>query len=182
MISRMTSLAYTPRPSRPVTRIRRTFSGSIARHCDASTSRTCDVPMPNATAPNAPWVDVWLSPHAIVMPGCVSPSSGPMTWTMPCAPLDRSKQPDACLAAVPLERRQHVLGHHVEERPPLVARGDDVVDRRDRPVRDSAPSSPRARSMSNACGVVTSWIRCRPMNSCVCPFGSLRTVCASQTF
>ncbi len=36
--------------------------------------------------------------------------------------------------------------------------------------------------MSNACGVVTSWIRCRPTNSCVCPFGSLRTVCASQTF
>ena len=41
---------------------------------------------------------------------------------------------------------------------------------------------PRARSMSNACGVVTSWIRCRPMNSCVWPFGSLRTVCRSQTF
>ena len=63
--------------------MRRTFSGSIARHCEASTSRTCDVPMPNAIAPNAPCVDVWLSPHAIVMPGCVNPSSGPMTWTMP---------------------------------------------------------------------------------------------------
>ena len=63
--------------------MRRTFNGSIARHWLASTSRTCEVPMPNATAPNAPCVDVWLSPHAIVMPGCVSPSSGPITWTMP---------------------------------------------------------------------------------------------------
>ena len=63
--------------------IRLTFSGSSARHCDASTSRTWDVPMPNAMAPRAPCVDVWLSPHAIVIPGCVSPSSGPITWTMP---------------------------------------------------------------------------------------------------
>ena len=39
--------------------------------------------MPNAIAPSAPCVEVWLSPHAIVMPGCVSPSSGPITWTMP---------------------------------------------------------------------------------------------------
>ncbi len=45
--------------------------------------------MPNATAPNAPWVDVWLSPHAIVIPGCVSPSSGPMTCTIPWDPLSR---------------------------------------------------------------------------------------------
>ncbi len=39
--------------------------------------------MPNAMAPSAPCVDVWLSPHAIVIPGWVSPSSGPITWTMP---------------------------------------------------------------------------------------------------
>ena len=72
--------------------MRRTFKGSSARHCDARTSRTWDVPMPNATAPNAPCVEVWLSPHAIVMPGCVSPSSGPMTWTMPCRVSDRSQR------------------------------------------------------------------------------------------
>jgi hypothetical protein len=46
--------------------------------------------MPKATAPNAPCVDVWLSPQAIVIPGCVRPSSGPITCTMPCEPLDRS--------------------------------------------------------------------------------------------
>ena len=76
---------------------------------------------------------------------------------------------------------EHVLGHHVEERPPLIARRDDVIDGRDRAL-GKRTFQPRARSMSNACGVVTSWIRCSPMNSCVCPFGSRRTVCASQTF
>ena len=38
------------------------------------------------------------------------------------------EQPDAVLAAVTLERRQHVLGHHVEEGPPLIERRDDVID------------------------------------------------------
>ena len=39
--------------------------------------------MPKASAPNAPCVAVWLSPQTIVMPGCVQPSSGPITCTMP---------------------------------------------------------------------------------------------------
>ena len=46
----------------------------------------------------------------------------------------------------------------------------------------NATVTPRARSMSNACGVVTSWSRCSPMKSCVCPVGSRRTVWRSQTF
>ena len=49
----------------------------------ASTCSTSLVPMPKASAPNAPWVEVWLSPHTMVMPGWVRPCSGPMTWTMP---------------------------------------------------------------------------------------------------
>src|SRR6266478_217602 len=36
-------------------------------------------------------------------------------------------------------------------------------------------------SIWKACGVVTSWIRCRPIRSWVWPDGSVRTVCASQT-
>ena len=51
--------------------------------CVASTCSTSLVPMPNASAPNAPCVLVWLSPQTIVMPGWVSPSCGPMTCTMP---------------------------------------------------------------------------------------------------
>ena len=49
----------------------------------ASTCSTSDVPMPCASAPNAPWVEVWLSPHTMVVPGRVKPCSGPMIWTMP---------------------------------------------------------------------------------------------------
>ena len=54
-----------------------------ARHWVARTCSTSLVPIPNASAPNAPWVAVWESPQTIVMPGCVTPSSGPITWTMP---------------------------------------------------------------------------------------------------
>ncbi len=49
----------------------------------ASTCSTSDVPMPNASAPIAPWVEVWLSPQTMVVPGRLMPSSGPMMWTMP---------------------------------------------------------------------------------------------------
>ena len=51
--------------------------------CVASTCSTSLVPMPNASAPNAPCVEVCESPQTIVMPGCVTPSSGPITCTMP---------------------------------------------------------------------------------------------------
>ena len=49
-------------------------------------ARTCStslVPMPKASAANAPWVLVCESPHTTVIPGSVAPCSGPMTWTMP---------------------------------------------------------------------------------------------------
>ena len=60
--------------------------------CVASTSRTWLVPMPNAMAPNAPWVEVCESPQAIVVPGWVMPCSGPTMCTMPCLPVARSKK------------------------------------------------------------------------------------------
>ena len=59
------------------------FGRVCKMHCEASTISTSLVPMPNATAPMAPWVDVCESPHTIVMPGSVSPRSGPTTWIMP---------------------------------------------------------------------------------------------------
>ena len=49
----------------------------------ASTCSTSLVPMPKASAPKAPWVEVCESPQTIVMPGWVTPSSGPITCTMP---------------------------------------------------------------------------------------------------
>ncbi len=86
-----TSLAVTPRLSEPVRVIRIAFGFCCARHCVARTCSTSLVPMPKASAPNAPCVLVWLSPHTIVAPGRVRPSSGPITCTMPWRPLSKSK-------------------------------------------------------------------------------------------
>jgi hypothetical protein len=85
-----TSFAVTPLLSDPVNVIRIAFGFCCARHCVASTCSTSLVPMPKASAPNAPCVLVWLSPHTIVVPGSVRPSSGPMTCTMPWRPLSKS--------------------------------------------------------------------------------------------
>ena len=83
MIARITSLAVTPLPSSPVTSTDIVFGRVCRSVCVASTCSTSEVPIPNARAPRAPCVEVWLSPQTIVMPGWVSPCSGPITCTMP---------------------------------------------------------------------------------------------------
>ncbi|CFW07453.1 Uncharacterised protein [Bordetella pertussis] len=55
----------------------------MARVWVASTCSASEVPMPQAQAPSAPSVEVWLSPQATVMPGSTRPSSGAITCTMP---------------------------------------------------------------------------------------------------
>ena len=52
---------------------------------------------------SAPCVEVWESPHAMVMPGCVSPSSGPITWTMPWLCVRQVVERHAEVAAVAFE-------------------------------------------------------------------------------
>ena len=59
--------------------------------------------MPKASAPNAPWVEVCESPQTMVMPGLVRPSSGPMTWTMPCDARLHVEEFDAEFGAVAAE-------------------------------------------------------------------------------
>ena len=86
----MMSLAVTPGATGHRPAPRKVFGRFCSRHCVARTCSTSLVPMPKASAPKAPWVAVWLSPQTMVMPGWVSPSSGPMTWTMPCRPLATS--------------------------------------------------------------------------------------------
>ncbi len=88
MIASTTSLLVTPgrsRPSSDVTVMAIVLNGLSGNVWVASTCSTSDVPMPNAMAPNAPWVEVWESPQTTVMPGWVSPSCGPTTCTMPCS-------------------------------------------------------------------------------------------------
>ena len=98
MMARITSLAATPAASRPSTVTRRVFGLRCQSVCVASTCSTSLEPMPNASAPNAPWVAVWLSPHTSSMPGSVSPCSGPMTCTMPRRTSPRPKKTMPCCA------------------------------------------------------------------------------------
>ena len=83
MIARITSLPVTPSGRLPSTDTRMFLAGFWISVWVASTCSTSEVPMPKASAPNAPCVEVWLSPHTIVMPGRVRPCSGPITCTMP---------------------------------------------------------------------------------------------------
>jgi hypothetical protein len=54
------------------------------------------------------------------------------------------EQPDAFIATIALERREHILGHYVEKRAPLIPRRHDVVDCPNRPLRK--PHAPAARA------------------------------------
>ncbi len=63
----------------PMKLIDKVFGLFIHMHCVDNTCSTSLVPIPNAKVPNAPCVDVWLSPQTIVEPGIVSPNSGPIT-------------------------------------------------------------------------------------------------------
>ena len=81
----MTSLGVTPSGRSPSTVTAIVFGRSSGSVWVASTCSTWLVPMPNASAPNAPCVDVCESPQTIVMPGWVMPSCGPITCTMPCS-------------------------------------------------------------------------------------------------
>ncbi len=78
------SLAVTPLPKLPSTLTSMFLAFLASRVCVAITCSTSLVPMPWASAPKAPWVEVWLSPQTTVMPGRVAPFSGPITCTMPC--------------------------------------------------------------------------------------------------
>ena len=56
MMARMMSLAVTPVGSSPSTAMRKVLGLDCGSVCVASTCSTSLVPMPNASAPNAPWV------------------------------------------------------------------------------------------------------------------------------
>ncbi len=77
------SLGVTQGDSRPSKTTRMFFCRRIFRVWVASTCSTSLVPMPMASVAKAPWVAVWESPQTMVMPGRVSPCSGPITCTIP---------------------------------------------------------------------------------------------------
>ncbi len=81
----MMSLALTPGRSVPSTLMAMVLNGFRDSVWVAMTCSTSEVPMPMASAPKAPWVEVCESPQTTVMPGCVRPSCGPTTCTIPCS-------------------------------------------------------------------------------------------------
>ena len=72
--------------------------------------------MPKASAPKAPWVQVWLSPHTTSLPGRVSPCSGPSTWAMPVSASLTPKWGMPHLAA-PADRRERWMALHCASPP-----------------------------------------------------------------
>ena len=83
MTARIASFGLTPAGSVPSRLTAIVLNGASGRVWVASTCSTWLVPMPKASAPNAPCVEVCESPQTMVMPGWLSPSCGPITCTMP---------------------------------------------------------------------------------------------------
>ena len=181
MSARMMSFAETPGRRVPSTRTSYVRGWRWRSVWVARTISTSLVPIPNASAPNAPCVAVWLSPHTIVIPGCVRPSSGPMTWTIPCVSSPRAWRgmPNCaqlstscwiCAAAIEsrIGRPRGVVGVEWS----IVAT-----------VRSGwRTGSPRSRRPVKACGLVTSWTRWRSIARIAGAPGSCETTWSSQIF
>ena len=154
------SFAPTPGRGAPVKRTSIVLGRDCMTHCVARTCSTSLVPMPKASAPKAPWVDVWESPQTITAPGWVAPSSGPMTWTMPWSGESRScsSMPASWALRSSVATCRAATSSAIGRlRSPVGTLWSTVASvssgrRTRRPAR---------RSPSNAWGEVTSWTRCR---------------------
>ena len=144
--------------------IRIDFGFGCESVCVASTCSTSLVPIPNASAPNAPCVAVCESPHTIVIPGWVTPSSGPMMWTIPwrSEPSEYSGMPNSSQLASSAStwRRDSASLILAETGVPSVGTLWSAVASVRSGRRTSRPAS---RRPSNACALVTSWTRWRSM-------------------
>ena len=79
----------------------------------ASTCSTSEVPIPKASAPKAPWVEVWLSPQTIVIPGLRQAELGPDHVDDALASRAGGVEVDAELLAVRPQRVELRLRHRV---------------------------------------------------------------------
>ena len=118
--------------------------------------------MPKASAPKAPWVEVWESPHTIVMPGWVMPSWGPMMWTTPwsLSPKEWMRRPNSSAFLRKVSTWARLTGSAIGARMFSVGVLWSSVHKVFSGRRTPRPAS---RSPSKACGLVTSCTRCRSM-------------------
>ena len=159
----------------PSGRLPRTVTAIICGRCCgsvwvASTCSTSLVPMPNASAPNAPCVLVCESPQTIVIPGWVSPNCGPITCTIPwpASPMGCSRMPNSAQFLRSVSTWVRDTGSVTGLPGPSSGRPGPVIPvvgtlwssvasvRSGRRTRRWASLSP-----SNAWGLVTSCTRCR---------------------
>src|SRR5580693_7447296 len=173
------SFAVTPSGSLPLTVTRMFLECWARRVWVASTCSTSEVPMPKASAPKAPWVEVCESPQTIVIPGWVTPSSGPITCTIPCRsePSEYTGTPNSSQLRSSVStctRESSSLMRAATGVPSVGVLWSAVAS-----VRSGRRSlRPASRRLSNACGLVTSCTRCRSMYSR--PELAEPTSCASQ--
>ena len=136
------SLPVTPIGSSPSTRTSMGLGLRCGSVCVARTCSTSLVPIPNASAPSAPCVLVWLSPHTIGHAGLGQPELGTdhvddaLQWTEPVL------ESDAELRAVARQRIELLLGNRIGHRLAQRPGRRVVVHRGDGQVRAAAPSVP----------------------------------------
>ena len=145
----------------------------------ARTSLTWLVPIPKAIDPKAPWVEVWESPQAIVIPGWVTQFwSYYMNYSL--ISTTNIKKSYFMLYAVLFKCFNHLLSKIIFERPALIICWHNMIN-----CSDSSTWEFTFRFLSfkapNAWGLVTSWIRWRPIKIWSEPPGRLETLCKSQT-
>ena len=181
MMARIRSLAVTPSGSSPSTVMAIVLNGASGSVWVASTCSTWLVPMPNASAPKAPWVEVCESPQTTVVPGWVSPSCGPTTWTTPC-----STSPSGCRRTPNSAQFLRSVSSWIRETGSAIGLSMSMVG-----VLWSSVAMVRSRrrtwrpflrSPSKACGLVTSCNRCRSMKSRSGSPSARLTTWSSQTF
>ena len=109
-IERMRSLAVVPSGGLPFTRTCIDFERRWTIVCVARTCSTSEMPIPKASAPNAPCVDVWLSPHTRSIPGKTKTELRPDHVDDALAPVADRIDVDPCLLAVRLDVVNHTSG------------------------------------------------------------------------
>ena len=141
------------------------FGTRCTRVWVAITCSTSEVPMPKASAPKAPWVEVWESPQTMVMPGWVSPAPGRSRGRCPAGLANEAVDGHTEVGGVLLQ------GHDLRARQRCRrsasrsgCRPSARCGRRwRRSCRGAAACGPVIRRPSNAWGEVTSWTRWRSM-------------------
>ena len=162
MMARIRSLPVHPAGSGSSTVTRMLFGRDARSVWVASTCSLSEVPMPKASAPNAPWVAVWLSQHTTVVPGRVKPCSGPMTWTMPWrgSSMSNTSTPNSSLFALRVSTRSRDSGSSIPRLRSVVGTLWSATARVASVRRTLRPAK---RSPSNAYGERTSCSRWRSM-------------------